>query len=135
MAPTIRRNSNSFHSPTVKRFPYLALIDESGEQLRLVSVNDKAFQEANYFGMPIYDFRAIPKDTYRNLQAPSGEAVETLVVKAVMLISSAWSGNHADGLDTVIEGVERAIPIIRTRVAAQGMCPLAPKAPENDADS
>ncbi len=98
---------------------YLALIDESGEQLRLISVDDKAFQEARHFGRPIYDFRDIPKDTYRNLQAPSGEPVETLVVKAVMLVSSAWAGNHASALDTLIEGVERATPIIRKRVSAQ----------------
>ena len=98
---------------------HLALIDESGEHLRLISVDDKAFLEAKHFGMPIYDIRSIPRDTYQNLQAPSGEPVETLVVKAVMLISTAWAGNHAAALDTLIEGLERATPIIRKRVAAQ----------------
>lgn len=98
---------------------YLNLMDESGEQLRLISIDDKAFLEAKHFGKPIYDIRDIPKDTYRNLQAPSGKPVETLVVKAVMLISRAWAGNHASALDTLIEGVKRATPIIRKRVAAQ----------------
>ena len=98
---------------------YLALIDESGEQLRLISVDDKAFQEAKHLGKPVYEFRDIPKNTYRNLQAPSGDPVETLVVKAVMLISSAWSGNHPSALDTLIDGLKRATPIIQKRVTAQ----------------
>lgn len=97
----------------------LVLIDESGEQLRLVSVDDKAFQEAKHLGKPIYDSQNIPKATYRNLQAPSGAPVETLVVKAVLLISSAWAGNHTYELSTLTEGVKRAAPIIQERVAAQ----------------
>lgn len=97
---------------------YLAQIDAAGEQLKLVPVVDKAFREAEHFGKPIYDFRSIPKDTYRALQAPTGDPVETLVVNAVILISRAWAADHVIGYETLIDGVKRATPVIRERVSA-----------------
>lgn len=101
------------------RSDFLALIDASGEQLRLVSVDDQSFLDAKHFGRPIYQSGNIPKATYPNLQAPSGAPVESLAVRAVMLISSTWAGNHAVAHDMLIEGIKRAAPIIRKRVAAK----------------
>ena len=98
---------------------FLELVDKSGDQLRLLTVDDQAILEAQHFGKPIYMFRQIPKDTYPGLQGPSGEPVQTLAVRAVMLISSSWAGEQTLGYGTLVDGLERAAPIIRDRVASE----------------
>ena len=96
----------------------LSLVDASAAQLRLVGVDDRDLQQAKHFGKPIYQFQPIPAGTYPGLQAPSGKSVETLTVKAIMLVASAWAGAHAVAYEALIEGVDRATPIIQKRVTA-----------------
>ena len=96
---------------------FLGRVDQSGDQLRLLTVDDPAILEAKHFGKPIYTFQQIPKDTYPGLQGPSGAPVQTLAVRAVMLISSSWAGAQAVAYRTLVEGLERAAPIIREQVA------------------
>lgn len=98
---------------------YLGRVEASGEQLRLLMVDDETIIEAKHFGKPIYAFRQIPKDTYPGLQGPTGAPVQTLAVRAVVLISSAWASEHAVAYGTLVDGLERAAPIIRSRVAAK----------------
>lgn len=97
---------------------YLASVDGVGEQLKLVPVDDRVFEDAKHLGKPIYEFQEIPAGTYSNLQAPTGMPVPTLVVRAVLLISSTWATQNSFAYDTLIDGVKRATPIIKKRVAA-----------------
>lgn len=96
----------------------LSLVDAAAAQLRLVAVDDQDLGQAKHFGKPIYRFRPIPAGTYPGLQAPSGEAVKSLTVKAIMIVASAWANDHAVAYDALIEGVDRATPIIQQRVRA-----------------
>lgn len=98
---------------------FLGHVDKSGDQLQLLTVDDQAILEAEHFGKPIYAFRQIPKDTYPGLQGPSGAPVQTLAVRAVLLISSTWAGEQAVAYRTLVDGLERAAPIIRERVASK----------------
>jgi len=100
------------------RSKYASQVNNSGASLRLVSVDDRDFKKAKHIGKPIYDFQDIPKETYRKLQSPSGDSIETLTVRAAMIISSAWAREHAVPFEALTEGIKRATPIIRERVAA-----------------
>lgn len=97
---------------------YLASAEEAGEVLKLAAVDDRVLENAKHFGKAIYEFQEIPAGTYSNLQGPAGMPVPTLVVKAVLLVSSNWAARNSFAYDTLIDGVKRATPIIQKRVAS-----------------
>jgi TRAP transporter TAXI family solute receptor len=96
---------------------FLGSVEEAGELLKLVPVDDRVLEDAKHLGKPIYEFQEIPAGTYSNLQAPAGMPVTTLVVRAVLLISSTWATQNRFAYDTLVDGIKRATPIIKKRVA------------------
>jgi hypothetical protein len=100
------------------RSKYSSSIDQSGDLLRLVAVDDPDFDKAKFAGRPIYSFKDIPSDTYANLQAPSGSRVKTLTVRAIFIINSDWAEAFPNAFELLIEGLARATPVIQDRVSA-----------------
>ncbi len=101
------------------RSGYAADMDGSAGLLRLVAVDDDELDEAKFAGQRTYSFQDIPADTYAGLQAPSGDAVKTLVVRAIFIVRSEWAKAFPDAFDLLIEGLARAKPVIRDRVSAR----------------
>ena len=99
------------------RSKYSKNINESESMLRLVAVNDRDLATREFLGEPIYTFNDIPADTYSNLQAPKGKNVETLTVRAIFIVSSAWAKVNPSIYELLISGVERAIPTIKERMS------------------
>ena len=94
-------------------------VDQAGESLRLVKVDDEDLSKAGFAGNPIYTFLSIPSDTYGRLQAGTDTDLTTLTVEALLVVSSVWADTYPAEYDLLSDAVERAIPGIRQRVGNQ----------------
>lgn len=98
------------------RSKYSATIDDSDGLVSLVEVDDRDLGNKEFLGEPIYNFKNIPADTYKNLQAPSGDKVETLTVRAIFIVNSAWAGAYPELFDILDGGIERALPLHKAKM-------------------
>lgn len=97
------------------RSKYASTINQSGSQLTLVAIDDGDLDEVKFAGQPIYTFDDIPAETYPSLQAAG--AVESLTVRAIFIVNSAWAEAFPSAFDILFDGVERATPVIQQRVS------------------
>ena len=98
---------------------YGATVDEAGDTLQLVTVNDEDLEKAEFAGEPIYRFADIPAGSYPGLQGPSGDPVETLTVRAIFIISNTWADMSPVAFEALTAAVESATPAIRKRVSVE----------------
>lgn len=99
------------------RSEYSSMIDQSGSQLKLVTIDDGDLSKAKFAGHPIYTFKDISAETYPNLQA--GGVVESLSVRAIFIVNSAWAEAYPNAFNILFNGVERATPVIQQRVSVR----------------
>ncbi|MDA9982369.1 TAXI family TRAP transporter solute-binding subunit [Gammaproteobacteria bacterium] len=99
------------------RSEYSSMINQSGSQLKLVTIDDSDLSKATFAGHPIYTFKDISAETYPNLQA--GGAVESLFVRAIFIVNSAWAEAFPSAFNVLFDGVERATPVIQQRVSVR----------------
>jgi len=98
------------------RSEYSSNIDQSGDGLRLATVDDKDLNKTKFAGKPIYSFQKIPAEAYPRLQADGGEVL-TLTVRAILVVSSAWASTFPNSFQRLSDGVDRALPEIVRRVS------------------
>jgi TRAP transporter TAXI family solute receptor len=99
------------------RSKYSSTINQSGSQLKLVAIDDGDLVKAKFAGQPIYTFEDVPAETYPNLQANG--AVESLTVRAIFIVNSAWAEAFPSAYKILFNGVERATPVIQQRVSVR----------------
>ncbi len=100
------------------RSPYSEAVNDAGNSLRIVPVDDSDLDEARFAGDRIYRFRKIPAGTYPALEmADNRRDLETLTVGATLFISQSWASRHYDANTHLVDAILRAKPAILKRVA------------------
>ncbi len=100
------------------RSEYSASVNDAGNSLRLVPVDDPDLDQARFAGERIYRFRKVPAGTYPALSADGqSRDVETLTVGATLFVTQRWAKQHADAHEHLIEVIRRATPAILERTA------------------
>jgi TRAP transporter TAXI family solute receptor len=100
------------------RSKYSAAVNDAGDRLRIVPVDDSDLDEARFAGDRIYQFRDIPGGTYPALEAGlEARGTETLTVGATLFVSQRWAAQHYDANIYLVDAILRAKPEILKRVA------------------
>lgn len=100
------------------RSKFSEAVNDAGDHLRLVPVDDSDLDEARFAGERIYNFREIPGGTYPRLQSDSGtRGVETLTVGATLFVTQRWAAAHYDANAYLVDVILRSKPAILKRVA------------------
>lgn len=81
--------------------------NEYGKTLKLVNVNDWDFNnKVSASGGKVYEFDKIPDSVYPNIQdGLISSSIETLVVRAVLIVNSKWASNNQDAADGIPESL------------------------------
>lgn len=99
-------------------------VASSGSGLRLVTVDDWDFNDASDpNGNDIYKFIEIPSGVYPSLQKGwiGGNDVETIAVKAVMVLNSNWiDKNGAENLNSLSSTIVEAKSAMQKKISAKG---------------
>ena len=97
---------------------FSAAVNDAGDSLQLVSVDDPDLDEARFAGERIYRFREIPSGTYPGLEAGRKRRdLKTLTVGATLFVRQRWAAEHYDAHRYLVDTILRAKPAILERVA------------------
>jgi len=100
------------------RSRFTARVDEAGDRLHMVPVDDSDLDEARFAGDRIYRFRDLPRDTYAGLQqGQKKRELTTLAVGATLFVTQRWAEEHYDANNHLSDAIQRAKPAILERVA------------------
>ena len=100
------------------RSNFSAAVNDAGDSLQFVSVDDPDLDEARFAGERIYRFREIPSGTYPGLEAGRKRRdLKTLTVGATLFVSQRWAAEHYDAHRYLVDTILRAKPVILERVA------------------
>ena len=100
------------------RSKFSAAVNDAGDDLQIVAVDDPDLDEARFAGDRIYRFREIPAGTYPALEAGGkGRDLETLTVGATLFVSQRWAAENTDAHGYFVDAILRAKPAILEQVA------------------
>lgn len=100
------------------RSTFSTAVNDAGDNLQFVSVDDPDLDEARFAGERIYRFRKIPSGTYPGLEAGAKRRdLKTLTVGATLFVSQRWAGEHYAAHSYFVDAILQAKPAILDRVA------------------
>ncbi len=90
----------------------------NGGSVVLIDVDDSDFNDqVGRDGKDLYEFDTIPSDVYPNIQdGLFSSSIETLVVRAVLVVNSKWTQANPNGLKSLNESLHAVKPLIDNKV-------------------
>jgi uncharacterized protein len=99
------------------RSAFSAAVNDAGDKLEIVPVDDPDLDKAHFAGERIYRFREIPTGTYPRLEPDDKRDIETLTVGATLFVTRSWAAAHNHANAYLVDAIQRAKPAILQRVA------------------
>lgn len=100
------------------RSAFSAAVNDAGDKLRIVTVDDPDLDAARFAGDRIYQFHTIPGGAYPNLEsADNRRGITTLTVGATLFVTQRWAAEHYDANAYLVDAILRAKPAILERVS------------------
>ena len=87
---------------------FLQALEDVGDSLRLVAVDDWDFNDAAFAGERVYAHGGVPAGTYPNLQAGlDGPSLRTVTVGTSMFVAKRWAQQHPQGYRLLLNAVSQ----------------------------